>query len=309
MLHPGALGDLLLAVPALRALRASAPEAELVLAAQGRVGELLAGLGAVDRHVPFDTLGLETLFGDDEVRPRLQALLRGARVVSWFGAADATFTRRLRGLAGETVVASSMPPAETAVWEHLLRSTGAPAGARCDAWRRPLAVPPALAAEGRRVVAATGATRPLVALHPGAGGTGKRWPAEAFAAVAAALSIRRDVAVAVHEGPTDHDAADLLRGRLAMPALSLAGLPLPTLAGVVARAALWIGNDSGVTHLAASVGAPTLALFVESNLAWRPWSSTARALAVEVTTSSRADVDRVIAAARDVLSLRAEVTP
>ena len=91
--HPGALGDVLLAIPALRALRATS-SAPLVLAAQPRIGALLETLGIVDGHVAFDALGLDALFVPDaDSLPRLPAV--AARGV-WFGARDPVFTGRLR---------------------------------------------------------------------------------------------------------------------------------------------------------------------------------------------------------------------
>ena len=72
---------MLLAVPALRALRAAGP---VTLAAQPRIAALLHALGVVDAHVAFDDLGLDALFSDDTARtPRLPVT---ERVVSWFGA-------------------------------------------------------------------------------------------------------------------------------------------------------------------------------------------------------------------------------
>src|SRR5215467_8584055 len=60
VVHPGALGDVLQAVPALRALTALGHR--LTFAGQPRIGELLEGLGVVRAHTSFDTFGLEALF-------------------------------------------------------------------------------------------------------------------------------------------------------------------------------------------------------------------------------------------------------
>jgi ADP-heptose:LPS heptosyltransferase len=57
--------------------------------------------------------------------------------------------------------------------------------------------------------------------------------------------------------------------------LRIVGPPLETLAGILARAAAYVGNDSGVSHLAAAVGTRSLVLFTERLLAWVPWSPTA----------------------------------
>lgn len=305
VLHPGALGDVFLAVPALRALRARAPGDELGLAAQPRIGALLASLGIVDRHVTFDALGLDTLFTDDAPSPRLGELVAGARVVSWFGAGSPDFARRLRALAPGAVLCSTASPQGTMVWRHLLASVLSllPATAAEDSCCDPMDIAPAIVAEGRRVLDAVGWTgeRPLVMLHPGAGGASKRWPTEGFVAVAEALVDSHGADLVVHDGPADHDAVGALRARLHVPVLALTDPPLEALAGALRHVALWIGNDSGVSHLAAAVGAPALVLFNEANLAWRPWSREARTLVVSTHTLARADVDAMLAEATAML--------
>jgi len=297
VLHPGALGDVLLAIPALRALRAAGPGQELVLAAQPRIGRMLEALAVVDRHVVFDTLGVETLFADDAPSERLAGLLAGARVVSWFGHADAGFPRRLRALAPDAIVAATAAPEGTTVWQHLLATVGSVPAA--EARRDSIPVPRAMIDDGRRALTDAGwdGARPFMVLHPGAGGAPKRWTAVGFAAAADALA----AGVVVHDGPADHDAVAALRAHLRGGAMYLVEPSLETLVGVMHHAALWLGNDSGVTHLAAAVGAPTLALFIAPHLAWRPWSPHARVRVVGVDALARADVDAVIAEARGLL--------
>lgn len=268
-IHPGALGDVLLAVPALRALRGSVP-GPLALAAQPRIAALLAALGVVDEGLRFEALGLDALFTDDgPPTPRVAA---ASRVVCWFGARDPEFVRRLRVTAPGAVVAPSVG-AEGPVWEHLLRTTGVSHGD----WRAPVEVSGALRAAGRAALGAAGwdgAARVLV-VHPGAGGVAKRWPVDALARAVDALAARHALTVVAHEGPADGQAVDALRSRLRDAPLVLRDPELPVLAGVLEAAALFLGSDSGVSHLAAAVGAPTVVLFAEANLAWRPWSASA----------------------------------
>jgi len=236
--------------------------------------------------------------------PRLSELLAGARVVSWFGAGDTGFTRRLHALAPAAVVSSTTPSPGTVVWQRLLASIGAlvPDAATADG-REPVAPAPALVEAGRRALAGAGwgGARPLVMLHPGAGGAAKRWAPEAFAAVAETLVDADGVDLVVHDGPADHEAVAALRARLRAPAFTLADPPLEALAGALRHVALWIGNDSGVGHLAAAVVAPALALFAETNLAWRPWARRARPLVVAMDARSPSDVDTVVAEARTLL--------
>jgi ADP-heptose:LPS heptosyltransferase len=263
--HPGALGDVLLAVPALRALRATVP-GPLVLAAQPRVAALLRALGVVDEGVRFEALALDALFTEDgHPAPRLAA---ASRVVCWFGARDPDFVRRLRAVAPAAVVAPSVG-AEGPVWEHLLRTVGAPGGD----WRAPLAVSASLRAAGRAALEAAGwdGTGRVLIVHPGAGGAGKRWPVDALGEAVATLAGRHGLTVVVHQGPADGDAVSALGSRLGVAPRLLKEPDLDVLAGALAEAALYLGSDSGVSHLAAAAGAPVLVLFREVNLAWRPW--------------------------------------
>jgi ADP-heptose:LPS heptosyltransferase len=294
VIHPGPLGDLLLAVPALRALRAAALAAPLVLAAQPRLGALLTSLGVVDRHLDFEGLGLERLFADDGPPTPPGALQGVSRIICWFGARDAAFTRRLRDIAPGAVVASPTGDGMRSVWQHLLTTVGASAGS----WCAPLAVPAELAAAGRGRLERAGwdGRTALLIVHAGAGGAGKRWSAEGFADVLRTLRPAHRLAILLHEGPADLDAVAVLGSLLAGQARLLRGLTLPELTGALAHATAFLGNDSGPSHLAAALGARSLILYTTATRAWWPWSPAAQP--VHVSSADPAEV----AAIRDRLS-------
>jgi hypothetical protein len=283
--HPGALGDVLLAIPALRALRATS--GGVTLAAQRHVADLVVALGEADHARAFESLRLDTLFAGDGTADLPDA----ARVVCWFGARDADFIRRLRGQAPGAVVAPSVGPG--LVWEHLLATTGAPAGA----WRAPARVDPGLVAAGDAALAAAGrdGRRRVLLVQPGASAATKRWPAEGFAAALAGLAGREDVALVLHEGPNDREAVEAVRARLPA-ALRLREPALPALAGALRQAAAYLGNDCGVSHLAATVGTPAVVLFVPANLAWRPWAVEPQVVTVGTSRVESTDVAAVRAA-------------
>jgi heptosyltransferase III len=300
VIHPGAVGDVLLAVPALRALRRACPDDEIALAAQSHVGALLRALRVVDAQVRFERLGLDTLFAGASGSEGLAVVARAARVVCWFGANDEGFVRRLAAIAPGAIIAPPAPNARDsdggAVWNHLLATTGGPAAPD----RQPIVVSDPLMTAGRRALEVAGwdGMTPLLVAHPGAGGVTKRWAVEGFAAAIESVASRQSLGIAVHEGPADRGAARRLLDRVSVPALHLDGPSLPTLAGALAHAKGYLGNDSGISHLAASIGTPSVVLFTQANLAWRPWGHGAEPIVVETNALHPHDVVQVTRAVR-----------
>ena len=143
-----------------------------------------------------------------------------------------------------------------------------------------------LGAEDRAAAdALLGGARGLLAIGPTANWLGKQWPAERFAAVAEALTAPGGPlagrAVAVFGAAGERDMAlPLLRARLPGGVIDLVGrTDLPTAGAALERAALFLGNDSGLMHMAAAVGVPTLGLFgPTSDRRYAPWGPRARAL-------------------------------
>lgn len=292
-----------------------------MLAAQPRIGELLRALGLVDRAVAFDALGLDALFREENAEPlrfcsgdreagsavgglrkeRVAPLARFRRVVSWFGARDPDFVARLTALVPGTVVAPSSE-AGRPVWQHLLATVGEPLD-DADRWRKPVPVPARLIEEGERALRDAGwdGDTPLVVAHPGAGGIAKRWPAEGFAAVLEGLTAGERITLAVHQGPADAAAVAALATQLGGPRIVLKEPPLPALAAMLRCATAYLGNDSGVSHLAAALGVPSVVLFTQDKLDWRPWARHVEPLAVRTSALDTADSVRVAAAMTGLL--------
>ena len=312
VIHPGALGDVLQAVPALAALRALGGGRRVTLAAQPRIGRLIAGGGAADAAVSFDGLGLDALFADGPIPEDLSArLARCERVVSWFGSRAEPYPTRLRAVAPGAVLAPPVPDDPVPVWWHLL-ATVSPLGARAPEPVPPLAVPAAWRAEAERALGALGLApgRPALFVHPGAGGVAKRWPVDKLATVVRRLAGRPAGLpagrVIVHQGPADADPAAALiealaRGPRPVPTALLLEPPLETLAAALGGAAAYLGADSGVSHLASAVGAPALVVFAMGGRArWAPWGP--RAAAIDATEDTR-DVDAAVSRLEGLLAV------
>jgi heptosyltransferase III len=253
VLRPGALGDTLLAVPALRALRAAWPGAKLSLAAHAGAARLLARLGEVDVGWAFDDPGLVWLW-------RAGAVPAGDggpdAVVAWLSDPERSLARRLAGLGvGRVLVAPSRPADEVTHCARFLADALAPLlGGRPDLDARPLAVEPVRSAD--------------VLVHPGSGAARKNWPGLGQTVRllrAAGVPVRLVVGEADAEAAAAVDAAcGGAIERLECPALE-------RLAAELAGCRAYLGNDSGVSHLAGLVGAHTLALFGPTPAGvWRP---------------------------------------
>ncbi len=153
---------------------------------------------------------------------------------------------------------------------------------------------------------------PWLVLGPTANWAEKVWPAERFVAVAEALTAPgRALAgarIAVLGGPGEGERAMAAPVLAALPdAVDLVGrLALPEVAAVLRRAALYLGNDSGLMHLAAAAGAPVVGLFGQSD-AREYGPAGPRAVAVSAdgepfrTTMAALPVERVVAASERLL--------
>jgi len=260
--HSGALGDLVNTLPAISALRRRFPGA--VLTAVGRPDLLALPLeaGLIDEAVALERPGMHLLFapGPAEKLPGpLREWLSGFDLaVSWVRSPELIANLGALGIATHFHPGPFPPPAGSGhATEHMmlaLRGLGidGPAAA------------PRLPAPGRW----PGPRFPGIIVHPGSGSRRKNWPAEKFAQAATILADGSGLPFAVLAGPADGEAAAAtvaLLKALGHEARLIAGLTLPELAGMLASARLLVGNDSGVAHLAGSVGAPVVAVFGPSD--------------------------------------------
>ena len=265
-IHSGALGDIVLFAHFLTAVRA--PGERVSLAAGSEIGRLLVELGVVDQCLDFSTLPMHELFnpsGPAADDPLARRLGNCDRLISCFGAGDEAAQARLVSLTGATSsLFLPVRPGKQHV-SHLL-DFWADRAQLDEPARQRLARPPLWQATpelkrlGRAAVQQIGVSDPggFAVLHVGSGSPAKCWPAERFEALADQLDLPAIFVV----GPVEVER--LGEERLAQWATRRPVLVSPSLAelaGMLAEAAIFVGNDSGPGHLAAALGTPTLVLF------------------------------------------------
>ena len=255
--HPGALGDVILLGHLLKRLTG-----RVTIVAGGEKADLLVGLGVAQRGVDFDAVDMHEIFADTDLT---QCSLPGSlgvhdRLISCFAGGHRAAELRLAAACGAADAAFLPVRPDESVAAHLVDLWCDLLGLPPDgAAVRPWPVPRAWRAAGDAVLPTP--RRRYAVLAPGAGSPGKCWPVERFVELgrsASAGGLRPLVVL----GPVEMDRwpgekIAMLREEfpvLVCPALS-------TLAGVLCGAEVTVANDSGVGHLSAAVGAPTLALF------------------------------------------------
>lgn len=254
--HAGALGDFIVALPALSRLAAVG---DLTIMGHGeRIA--LAPLAMPRAHVlSIETADFHSLFATPSPRWLETACSFDAALV-WFRDEDGAIARGMKTAGIATVwTAPGLPQADWprhatdyyhACVDSLLEALG------IDALLVPRPAAPEL------TVAPSGPGG--VVIHPGSGSKKKNWPLDRFASLARKLEAD-GAAVTWLLGPAEEGWSVPPGTRIHREA------SLPRVASMLAGADLFIGNDSGTAHLAAAAGCSTIALFLASNPAvWAP---------------------------------------
>lgn len=277
VLRANGIGDLIFALPALDALRAAYPTAEIVLLGQQWHAEFLAGRpGPVDRVVVVPpSQGVNDAPGGVEDPARLEEFFAAmteeafdlAVQLHGGGRYSNPFVRRLGARLTVGLRTPDAVPLDRWVpyvyfQREVLRflEVVALVGATPVGVEPRLDVTAADLTESQRVVPED--DRPLVALHPGAGDPERRWPAEKFAVVGDALAAAGARVVITGARPGERVIVERVAAAMTAPAQVLWGrLSLGGLAALFSRCTVVVSNDSGPLHLAGAVGAHTVGIY------------------------------------------------
>ncbi len=275
IIRPGALGDTLVCLPVLHALRTMYQPVHITLVGNAAVLPLARAWGIADAVYDYEDPLWSDLFSVQGIRaPFLLACLPATDlIVCWLRDVDGLVERNLRALSrGRVVVTPGRPLAGTGIHitAYLAQTLHLPQP--LEVTRSPI-VPE---------VQRTDHNAPL-ALHPGSGGAAKCWPVASFAELIVHLW-QRERAILLLAGPAERDRLTHLLRLLPEPPRPdlltiVQNIPLLELATRLYACRGYLGNDAGVTHLAALLALPTLALFGPSDpMLWRPVGPAVRVL-------------------------------
>jgi len=275
---PNWLGDLILARPLLHLLRESFPAAEITAVAPAGLLDLIEPDGVADRHAPWprERDSRRALVAGLRRKPADAALVLPPSFSSaWFAFRCRAAVRIGYAHEGRSMLLTEALARPARGERHLSAEYAAlatPLGVALSADDLPpaLAVPERGAAEAAALMERHGLDgAALAVLGPGATyGPAKRWPAERFAAVATRLE-SRGFRVAVCGTAAERAVCAEVAARAGGRVLSLAGeTGLPALSWLCGRARIAVCNDSGLAHLCAALGTPTVVVFGSSSSAW-----------------------------------------
>lgn len=282
--HAGALGDFITTLPAMSAWRRLHPWESMVLL--GKPGLAMLALPPFDQTWDAEGSELSALFSAPfAATPHLADLFRPFSSALLFAAPSSPLPAALAALGVKEIVRQDPFPSLPVpiVDYHLSLFPGLSFDAASS---QPRVAIPELEPDS------AGAT---VAVHPGSGSALKNWPRERFSELCRRLS-REGESVAWITGPAEADSA------VPQGVREWRGFSLPVLAALLARCKVYIGNDSGVTHLAAAAGCPTIALFGASDpRVWAPRGPVVRVIISPHSGMAGVGVDDVWGVVRPML--------
>jgi lipopolysaccharide heptosyltransferase II len=305
------IGDLLMAVPAIRAVRALAPASQIDLAVGSWNASLAAAIPGIDRIETVDAPWLARGAASSGAllqRARAWRQRRYDLAINFEGDIRSHVLMRLSGatrrigfdMAGGGPVLTDRvafdPTVHTAVNAIRLvaHAFGAPAAALADEWLaasrggRPRIDIPAAARERATALLAS-ARRPLIGVQAGGGRAIKQWPPERFGAVAAAVARAHDATIVLTGAASDRLLIDEAR-RALPPSARVIDVSTVTdlldVAAIVERLDLLITGDTGPMHVADAVGTPVVAIFgLTTPVRWGPLSHRSRVVRIDLPCS------------------------
>ena len=276
VIRGGAVGDLIVTLPALGTLRQAFPHAMIELLGNPSRAILAQHPRYVDRVIDLERWDLYRLFSQQPtISQDLATFLSSFELIlSYLPVPEVIFTTNLRRYCqGEVLTWQPHPPSGVHITDHLLQPITRFGHQPCAACPHVYLDPAAQGFAARFWRTAGLPDQGVIAFHPGSGGAYKLWPLAGWQQIMT-WTAAQGLQGLIISGPAEqaHN-AHLAHPAHFPPWPRAQNLPLLQLAAVLARCQVMVGHDSGITHLAAAVGTTTLALFGPTDpLVWGPRS-------------------------------------
>lgn len=303
--HDGALGDMLLSLPCLQKIKAES--CAVHLAGRGDVVRFFKDRGVVDAAASSDGALFASLYSAVDLR--LRSFLSGFNRAFVFSTEEHPASAAAIGtVIPDTRTIRTIPPGGSQTHAAQYRLSQFEPNVPVSASYTVLRVLPeeAKAAQSLLVEAGYSPGAGLVAVHPGSGGRPKCWPLDRYFGLIERLRLRGDAFVVLFTGEAEdgeirQEVSRRARGRKDM--LHADGLPLLSAAALLSLCGLYVGNDAGFSHLAGTLGCPTIVLFGPTNpLVWKPLGPRVETVSTGVPgPMARISVDDVMAKIRSIV--------
>ena len=302
VIRGGAIGDFILTLPAIQLLRENFPDAHIEILGYRHIVALAEGRvyaqGA--RSIEYSAMAGFFIPGSELSPELVEYFASFQQIVSYLFDPDGHFEANLRRAGAKNILRAFAKIDDS---EHAALQLARPLQ-RLALFIEDHSAKIHLTAEDHAFAArflAECDERPLIAMHPGSGSPRKNWPLEKWCALGHALFDHAPQILLIGGEADEERVAALCDEWKTAPILVARHLALPHLAALLARCRLFVGHDSGISHLAAAVGAPCLLLFGPTDPAvWAPANPQVRVLTAPHGELARIEVEAVIRAATEI---------
>ncbi|WNM60339.1 glycosyltransferase family 9 protein [Candidatus Nitrospira neomarina] len=269
IVHPGALGDGLLALPAIRVLQATFPGHRLIWFGHKELGDVLVNAQEVHQSYSFDRLEFLTYRGtnDSHQENSLSIIRRGDRAIGWLDDTEGIWRSWLKAAGIQNCILRS-PHDRTLVKNHMVDryvEILKPWTTQflCDIEFNRNLTSPLVFNKSYSVRRPYPIKEPLILLHAGSGSRYKCASPLLWASIVKDLMTAQPKwHICLVGGPADNDSLRNVQSLLTQFECNiLTGMDLLQIGEYLQHAKLFIGHDSGLSHLAASFGVPSVLMF------------------------------------------------
>jgi len=289
----GAIGDFLLSLPAFYSIRNKFPEAYIEIMGNSEMVKLVEGRFYAEKGISIEISGFSNFFIKDGNLPGYLAdyFKSFQKIFTYLNDKDGTFVNNLSRTGVKEVYPFKILSPEF-FEEHAVKEfskilnlsdiglvTEEPKIFLNESDRQ-------FASDFFKSHSEFSKEKPLIAIHPGSGSTKKNWPLKNFIELSEQLLKDLNCNILFLTGPAEEKSGSLGNIPVIDGLIKVKDLSLQQIASILEMCDLYIGNDSGITHLSAAVGTPTIAIFGPTNARiWGPVGNNIKIIFLNISCS------------------------